>query len=73
VLRAVAGALPAHAIAVFDVEAEDGRPNENSIVLVAPSIPTDADLLERASAITVAPFLPEIVRRRRPVPRDGAA
>jgi spermidine synthase len=63
-LAAITEAFPARAIAVFHVPAERGDAIENAIVLVAPLIPSDAELAERAADVTVAPFLGEIVRRR---------
>lgn len=52
-------AFPEHELAVFDVD------RDNVIVLVAPKIPSTETLIERAAKISVAPFLPGIVRQRR--------
>lgn len=62
----IAEAFPRCEMAIFDVPAERGGGIDNAIVLVAPQVPPAAELAERASGVRVAPFLGEIVRRRRP-------
>jgi spermidine synthase len=64
ILHTAAAALPSHEAAIFDVPGEDGS-IENVVILLAPRIPAGEELVSRASAIQVAPFLRTIAEHRR--------
>lgn len=65
ILLTIREAFADRELALFDVPGDARGEIDNVVVLVAPRVPPREVLSERAARVEVAPFLPEIVRRRR--------